>query len=91
MAILVRGVIGHVHVSLVDSLALGTTEVLLGVILDDLDDKKGVDSEQMGIGALPSREVGEVRVDVDGVEILEYASFANDALKAVEILGLVSV
>lgn len=56
--------------------------------VDDLDDKKGVDGEQMGIGALPSGKVGKVRVDADEVEILEYVSFV---LNAVETLGLVSV
>jgi len=51
MAFPVHGVVGHVHVSLADSLAFDTTEMdglLLGVILDDLDDRKAVDGGQMG-------------------------------------------
>jgi hypothetical protein len=57
MAILVRGVVGHVHIPLADSLALDTTEMdglLLRVVLDDLDDRKSVDGEQMGVGTFPN-------------------------------------
>ena len=57
MAVLVHGVVGHVHIPLADCLALDTTEMdglLLWVVLDDLDDRKSIDGEQMGIGTFPN-------------------------------------
>jgi hypothetical protein len=57
MAVLVHGVVDHVHIPLADSLALDTTEMdglLLRVVLDDFDDGKSVDGEQMGIDAFPN-------------------------------------
>ena len=57
MAILVHRVIGHVHIPLADGLTLDTTKMdgfLLRVVLDDLDDGKSVDGEQMGVGTLPN-------------------------------------
>ena len=57
VAILVHRVIGHIHISLVDSLTLDTTEMdglLLRIILDNLDDRESVDSKQMGVGAFPN-------------------------------------
>ena len=56
IVVLVHGVVGHVHVSLTDGLALDTTRVdglLLWVVLDDLDDLEAVDGEQVSVGALP--------------------------------------
>jgi hypothetical protein len=56
MAVLAHLIVGHVHIPLANSLTLDTTEMdgfLLRVILDDLDDRKSVDREQMGVGTFP--------------------------------------
>jgi len=56
MAVLVHLIVGHVHIPLANSLTLNTTEMdgfLLRVILDDLDDRKSVDREQMGVSTFP--------------------------------------
>jgi len=57
MAVLVHRIVGHVHIPLADSLTLDATEMdgfLLRVILDDFDDRKSVDRQQMGIGTFPN-------------------------------------
>jgi hypothetical protein len=57
MAVLVHLIVGHVHIPLANSLILDTAEMdgfLLRVILDDLDNRKSVDRQQMGIGTFPN-------------------------------------
>ena len=58
VTLLVHRVVGHVHVTLANSLTLDTTEVdglLLRVVLHDLDDGEAVDCRQVGVGSLPDR------------------------------------
>ena len=57
MAVLIHGIVSHVHIPLADSLALDTTEMdglLLRVVLDGLNDGKTIDGEQMGVSTFPN-------------------------------------
>ena len=67
VAVLVGGVVGHVHVALADSLPLDATEVnglLLRVVLDDLNDGESVDGGQVCVSAVPD-SLGGRRVGVE--------------------------
>ena len=62
--ILVHRIVAHIHVPLPDRLALDTAEVnrlLLGVVLDDVDDGEAVDGKQMRVGAIPDCASGRRR------------------------------
>lgn len=61
IAILVHGVVGHVHVVLANDWSLDTTEVdclCLRVLLDVLDEREAVDGEQMSVGRVPDHAGG---------------------------------
>ena len=61
MAVLVHGIVGCMHVMLTDSWSLDTTKVdclLLGVVLDDFEDREAVDSTEMLVDAIPNSASG---------------------------------
>jgi hypothetical protein len=52
MAVLVHCVVGHVHVALSNGLTFDTAEMVrffLRVVLEDLDDREPINSEEVGI------------------------------------------
>jgi hypothetical protein len=58
VTVLIRRVIGHLHIALTDCLALDTAEVdglFLGVFTDDLHNREPVSRDQVGIGRVPHR------------------------------------
>jgi hypothetical protein len=58
VTILVHGIVGHVHVSLADGLALDTTKInilFLGVVFDNFDDGKSIDGRQMSVSSISNR------------------------------------
>ena len=57
MAVLVHCVVGHVHVALSNSLTFDAAEVdrfFLRVVLYDLDDRKPINGEEVGISTFPN-------------------------------------
>ena len=83
-----HSVVRHVHVPLTNGLALDTTEVgrlLLGVVLDDVDDGEAIDGEQARVGAIPDGTSSRRR----GVNVHAHTEFLRAlAREDVDDLGL---
>ena len=61
MVVLVHGIVGHMHVMLMDSQSLDTTKVdclLLGVVLDNFKDREAVDGMEMLVDTIPNSASG---------------------------------
>ena len=58
-AILVKGVVGHINIALLNRLALDTTKMNGRIMLHDIDDREPVHGKQMFMRSIPNSAAGE--------------------------------